>query len=310
LRQWKREDWLKKVSDEWIKDKEGRDKRLKGIRQLVQKGREKAPPQWYVNGEGQTMVVLPGPVEFTMGSPPDDAERYPEETPHRRRIGRTFAIAAKPVTVDEYRRYNKSYAYLERYAPKGDCPVVQTSWYQAAAYCNWLSDREGLEKCYEDDGKGTVTKLKGNYLRLSGYRLPTEAEWEYACRAGAVTSRYYGVSVDLLDNFGRYIQNSHEHTWPVGGKKPNDFGLFDLHGNLWNWCQERYKAAYPQGNDGKVVDDIEDILSIKDNESRVLRGGSFSNQAEWVRSAKRHWRAPKDGSIYVGFRPARTFTAE
>jgi formylglycine-generating enzyme required for sulfatase activity len=79
---------------------------------------------------------------------------------------------------------------------------------------------------------------------LCGYRLPTEAELEYACRAGAVTSRYYRQAEELLAEYGWYLKNSKERSWPLGGKKPNDLGLFDMHGNVWNWCQESYQGYY------------------------------------------------------------------
>ena len=102
LRQWKLEAWLTRVNDEWAKDKDQREKRLDGIRQLLVKDQEKTPPQWYVNGQSQTMVVIPGPVEFLMGSPSTEAGRFPHEQLHRQRIGRSFAIAAKPVTVKEF----------------------------------------------------------------------------------------------------------------------------------------------------------------------------------------------------------------
>ena len=102
LRTWKQEAWLKQVNEEWAKDEEGREKRIDGIKELVAKDKEKTPPQWYVNGQGQTMVVIPGPVEFVMGSPPTEAGRSDNETQHKKRIGRTFAIAAKSVTMEQY----------------------------------------------------------------------------------------------------------------------------------------------------------------------------------------------------------------
>src|SRR5262249_51652916 len=148
-----------------------------------------------------------------------------------------------------------------------------------AAYCNWLSKREGIPEdqwCYETNAQGQVVKLKENYLSLTGYRLPTEAEMEYACRAGAVTSRDYGEAEELLAKYGWYLQNSQERTWPVGSKKPNDLGLFDMHGNVYTWCQESYKD-YPAPKDGGAVEDKEDGLSINPQTGRVLRGGSFSS---------------------------------
>ena len=130
LRTWKQEAWLKQVNEEWAKDKEQREKRLDGIKQLLTKDKEKTPPQWYVNGQGQTMVVIPGPVEFVMGSPPTEAGRHDDEIQHKKRIGRTFALAAKPVTVEQFRRFDEGRPRLLRRTPaRRNCPVVGMSWY-------------------------------------------------------------------------------------------------------------------------------------------------------------------------------------
>ena len=109
------------------------------------------------------------------------------------------------------------------------------SWYNAAAYCNWLSRQEGLPECYEPNPDGeyaTGMKIKPDALRLGGYRLPTEAEWEYACRAGAGTSRFYGASPELLGRYAWYNANSQEQAWPCGSLQPNELGLFDMLGNV------------------------------------------------------------------------------
>jgi formylglycine-generating enzyme required for sulfatase activity len=201
---------------------------------------------------------------------------------------------------------------MKKYSPEPNGPIILIDWYRAALYCNWLSQQDGLppdQWCYEEDGRGNVTKLKKNYLSLTGYRLLTGAEWEYACRAGARTSRYYGETEELLPKYAWYIKNSGERTWPVGRKKPNDLGLFDLHGNVYTWCQERYQA-YPKAEDGEVFEDKEDIQYIKDSDTRVVRGGSCTYQASDVRSANRNWFVPATRYDSVGFRPARTFTAE
>jgi formylglycine-generating enzyme required for sulfatase activity len=189
-----------------------------------------------------------------------------------------------------------------------DMPAVGTNWHQAAAYCNWLSKEEGIEEaqwCYEIKD-GQVIRLKANYLSLTGYRLPTEAEMEYATRAGALTSRYYGEAEDLLPKYAWYWNNSQEKTWPVGSLKPNDFGLFDIQGNTFTWCQERY-MDYPS-NQGEEVEDKEDIFSFDNQYSRVLRGGSFFYHASKVRSASRSSDGPAIRDDRFGFRPARTFT--
>jgi formylglycine-generating enzyme required for sulfatase activity len=258
------------------------------------------------------MVVIPGPVEFVRGSPPTETGRNTDEQQHRKRIGRTIAIAAKPVTVKQYLEFDKGYLdhlYMKQYAPTVDCPVHAITWFRAAAYCNWLSDREGIPKeewCYETDSNGQVTRLQENYLSRTGYRLPTEAEWEYACRAGAMTSRYYGETTDLLEKYAWFVENSRNQTWPVGSKKPNDFGLFDMQGNVYTWCQESYKS-YPPGKGEEAIKDKKDVLSIVSSVNRVQRGGSFSYNASNVRSANRQSYVPENYNGSYGFRPARTF---
>ncbi len=144
------------MNEEWAKDKEQQAKRLEGIQQQLKASRAASapgiPPQWYVNGQGQTMVVIPGPVEFVMGSPTTEAGRGPNENQHQRRIGRTFALAVKSVTLAEYQRFDPAYGTeTKQWSPTGDCPVLGISWFQAAEYCNWLSKQEGLpesEWCY------------------------------------------------------------------------------------------------------------------------------------------------------------------
>jgi formylglycine-generating enzyme required for sulfatase activity len=361
LRQWKQEAWLKQVNEAWAKDREGRDRRSEKIQELVKKDRDRTPPQWYVNSQGQTMVVIPGPVEFLMGSPPTEAGRQAVESQHPRRIGRTFALAAKAVTVREFRQFlqeSKLEAWFEaggwaaplmkQIAPEETCPANLMDWYRAAAYCNWLSRQDGISEdqwCYETNarkltqeqvsvlgsllvpqdpltrGAGTsyfyflldrrwpqVTAMRKGYLSLRGYRLPTEAEMEYACRTGAVTSRYYGETEELLAEYGWYQKNSAERAWPVGGKKPNDLGLFDMHGNVYNWCQGEYQGDYAVSKGSKALEDEEASLQIVSINDRVLRGGSFNLRASDVRCANRYWFVPSFRIDYFGFRPARTFT--
>jgi formylglycine-generating enzyme required for sulfatase activity len=301
------------TKEAWAKDREQRAKRLEGIRRGLLQGKEKGP-RWYVNGQGQTMVVVPGPVEFVMGSPPTEVGRRPDEEQHRRRIGRTFAIAARSVTKEQFLRFLPQYIARDMMTSRyrdPDLPIGAMTWYQAAAYCNWLSAQEGIpagQWCYEADRQGRVVRMRANYLSLTGYRLPTEAEWEYACRAGARTSRYYGESDELLTEYAWYARKDMEHLWPVDRKKPNDLGLFDMLGNISTWCQERYQG-YPTGRAGEAVEDREDdLLDVRSSDNRVLRGGWFYYLASSVRSARRVWNvATYHGDNSFGLRPARTF---
>ncbi len=314
LRQWDQQDKLT-VIDEQLKQSQAQ--RLERIKQEFATHREEARPQWFINGHGQTMVVLP-PTKFTMGSPPGEAGRNggaegKSERQHPKYIARGFAIAAKPVTVDQFLRFCPDFKYEREFAPDRDCPINHTTWYHAAAYCNWLSAQEGLppaEWCYEPLPGGKYQagmRLAPDYLRRTGYRLPTEAEWECACRAGASTARYFGASDELLGEYAWYVANAGNRSRPVGGRKPNDWGLFDMHGNVWVWCQERYldpeDGAQP---DTPAVEDNEDILDVADKDYRLLRGGSYYNPPAYVRAAERYWYVPTHHFRNIGFRVART----
>ena len=274
-------------------------------------------PLWFVNGQGQTFVVIPGPVEFSMGSTPEtDADRSPNEAQHRRRIGRSFAIGVKHVTLGEYEKIvaegNRDWltnALGPAWTRSEDLPVTGMGWFEAAAYCNRLSRAEGIprrEWVYEEDAEGTITGLSPGWLTRGGYRLPTEAEWEYASRAGAATSRFFGQSAGLLGEYTWSLANSDLDgkavPWPVGGKKPNDAGVFDGLGNVWNWCQEAY-GSYP---DDTANDDQEGDLSVAREVRRVLRGGSFGDLPSFVRSAFRFSVVPAGRSDVCGLRVART----
>ena len=201
LRTWKQEAWLIQVNDEWAKGKvaTGACGTAEKYQTEPPKILERTAPGWYVNGQGQTMVVIPSPVEFVMGSPPTEAGRQDHEIQHKKRIGRTFALAAKPVTVEQFRQFEKGYVPPPVSTRTAEFPVVGISWYMAAKYCNWLSKEEGIS----EDGvvlrdQRRRDQAEANYLSLTGYRLPTESEMEYATRAGAVTSGYYGETDELL----------------------------------------------------------------------------------------------------------------
>lgn len=236
---------------------------------------------------------------------------------HRRRIGRTFALATTPVTREQFQRFRPGFARhdLRRY-PDPDCPMGAITWYEAAEYCNWLNQQEGLpetEFCYERNPDGRYAegmKPAADYLQRTGYRLPTESEWEYACRAGAVTRRSYGETDELLAKYAWYGRNSDARTWPVGSLKPNDGGFFDMHGNILGWCQERY-LPYVLGRGGRMTEDNEDTGRILDSHERVLRGGSFSSLIlDTLRSAQRDGRVPGSWHSALGFRLARTIPIE
>jgi formylglycine-generating enzyme required for sulfatase activity len=305
---------------EWLLRKWGQAKRLEVLVEKLQ-GDDKQlqvrklndKRKWYINTEKQTFVIVDAG-EFVMGSPESEPDRCTNESQHRRRIGRRFAIATTGVTKEQFGRLQTALPEIAKrntsqWVKTDDSPQVEMTWYEAAAYCNWLSEKEGIPKeqwCYEPNDKGQYAagmKAKENHLKLTGYRLPTEAEWEYACRAGTVTSRYYGLTDSLLPQFGWYQANGQNHTERVGSLKPNDLGLFDMLGNTWEWCFDMYSKQA----DKVAYEDMPTTQSVDDRGRRVLRGGAFAYRPSSVRSAYRGSYQPDARSDSIGFRPARTY---
>jgi formylglycine-generating enzyme required for sulfatase activity len=225
----------------------------------------------------ELVALLAG--EFLMGSLEGEYGRFDDERPqHPIAIDNRLAIGRYPVTFDEYDHFC---AATRRQKPndegwgRGRRPVIHVSWEDAQAYVNWLSSVTG-----------------------SSYRLPTEAEWEFACRAGTTTPFSFGDRIAPSD--ANYSSCKIAQTCDVGSYPPNDWGLFDMHGNVWEWCwdgKREYRAA-------RAVDPVgsTDVLAY-----RVTRGGSWSVGVRYLRSAFRHSDAPGYRADDVGFRCARLF---
>jgi WD40 repeat protein/formylglycine-generating enzyme required for sulfatase activity len=252
---------------------------------------------WYVNGQGQTMVVVP-PGEFVAG---EGQERL------RRKVRHAFALAAKEVTAADFLRFRPKHSYDAATAPTADCPVNSVTWYEAAEYCNWLSRQEGIPEdqwCYAPNAKGQFAagmRIPADCLRRAGYRLPTEAEWEYACRAGSETAWSPGQAVELLGRYAWIDSNASGHSHPVGGKRPNDWGLFDMHGNACEWCQDQWVD-----DPADRIGDNESKGYVTDKDRRLWCGGAFRDPATAARSGDRGKGPPGSRAHVVGFRTART----
>jgi formylglycine-generating enzyme required for sulfatase activity len=175
--------------------------------------------------------------------------------------------------------------------------VDSVSWLDAVVFCNRLSEFDGLESYYSI-AAGTV-KIAGG----DGYRLPSEAEWEYACRAGTLTAYSFGDDLARLGGYAWFADNSGNQTHEVGLLAPNPFGLHDMHGNLWEWCWDWYSpAGHEQRGDGDL-----DGGGVPEGTERVLRGGSWNADAPSLRSAARTKFTPAVFPLYYfGFRLART----
>ncbi len=259
--------------------------------------------------------------DFLRGSLPSDADSQDDERPRKLvTISKPFYLGTHEVTVGQFRRFvsetkrdmGKGFGYNSKtrtfvfgassnwtnpgFDQTEDHPVVNVSWNDAVAFCEWLSRKEG--------GK---------------YRLPTEAEWEYACRAGAATRWAHGDEPAGLDRFGNIADQSvkpllpapHAAAWndgfpltaPVGAFLPNNFGLFDMHGNVWEWCSDGYAAdAY----NSKIVDDPQ---GPKNSRFNVVRGGSWFSEASHARAADRSAYEPGHRNVMIGFRVVREVEA-
>ena len=305
---------------EWTLRKWKQGEKLKELDAQLMKVKDRGDRRWFVNSQGQTFAVIEGPVEFRMGSPPTEPKRnVTMEKPRHLVIPRRFAIAANEVTVEQWLRFERTHAqyglppsFVNQYSPGPDGPMIGFTWYYAAEYCNWLSEQEGLPKdqwCYLPNETGAYAEgmtIPANVLERTGYRLPTEPEWEFTCRSGTVTSYYFGLSIELLGKYAWYQANSKEHAWSCGSLLPNDLGLFDMLGNEFEWVQDRMHESMPQGR--SLVSDIINISTyVVDKNPRLLRGGSFDNRPAFVRSAFRNWYAPSNRNTNFGFRPARTY---
>jgi serine/threonine protein kinase/formylglycine-generating enzyme required for sulfatase activity len=289
---------------EWLMRHWDAEDMIKKCEQVLATGKVESGRHWYLTHLGHTMTVINGPVEFVMGSSPTNSHAWlwKGETQHPVTIKHSFAIGTMEITCEQMHEWD-----MKSPVPGDEprCPINYVPWYHAAQYCRWLSEREQIpetEMCYppiEQIGPGMT--LPENYLERTGYRLPTEAEWEYACRSGSTTARFFGTSLELLPKYAWYIRNSNEHVWPVGALMPNDLGLFDVYGNVLEWCQDAFVEDYTRPPEEKALNRM-----VKASDDRALRGGSFTHIGPVTRSADRSWIPPDNKTVRSGFRIART----
>jgi formylglycine-generating enzyme required for sulfatase activity len=261
---------------------------------------------WLVNSLGMTLLKI-NPGGFVR------KDEAPESKDQRVQLTQAFFLSDREISVGQFQQFisdaddpnrekpEKWRGADAQVSPSSDRPVQQVNWYDAVIFCNWLSRKEGRTPCYERTGKKEKLgqDVERDAWRLvadaTGYRLPTEAEWEYCCRAGTTTEFASGNDEEMLRKYAVFQAG---RTAGCGSKLPNGWGLFDMHGNVWEWCWDRLgrydaksSAVDPTGAVGLL--------------DRVIRGSGWTHPANSARASNRVGTSPETRSSTLGFRVAR-----
>jgi len=259
---------------------------------------------------GMKLRRIPGG-RFYMGSHDSDVYLRNNEHPqHRVIIPSNFFISVYPVT-------QKLFQDLLEYNPSMvndnvDCPVDSVTWFSAIEFCNKMSEAESLSPYYAMKAvrrrvNNSIESANVSVLGGEGYRLPTEAEWEYACRAGSVSPWCFGDQVLDVGEYAWFYDNSLMETHPVGQRKPNSWGLFDMHGNVMEWCYDWYNETQYQQY---AEEEAENPTGPTTGTAKVLRGGAWQFGAEATRCAYRNSSTPEAVAGVIGFRICRNASDE
>jgi formylglycine-generating enzyme required for sulfatase activity len=305
-------------------DKDKPDKDRNGAKDKDGGGKDKAGPAKVKPGtKAGDVVTMPlggglamkfawcPPGTFRMGSPDNEEKRYDDEIQHRVTLTQGFYLGVDEVTQAQWKAVmgrNPSNFKGKDDEEEKKLPMENVRWFDCVEFCIKLSQRQGRKPCYrltnvERDDDGSIKKADVEIVAGgTGYRLPTEAEWEYACRAGTTTPFHFGETIstdqanyDGNSTYGKGKKGEYrKKTTPVGSFPANDWGLFDMHGNVWEWCQDWY-GKYPS-------EDIKDPQDEQKGDARVLRGGSWDDILRGCRSASRYGGAPANRYKFVGCR--------
>jgi len=242
------------------------------------------------NSIGMDLIEIPAGT-FTMGSPESEKGRFDRESQVSVTLTKPFRLGKTEVTQGQWKEVmgTEPWDGQDNVKADKDCPATYVSWDDATEFCETLT---AIER--------KAGKLKAN----EDYRLPTEAEWEYACRAGTTTAFSFGDDESKLGAYawfkGNALSAGEEYAHKVGTKKPNPWSLYDMHGNVFEWCSDRYGEELAGGTDP---------VGPKRGSDRVLRGGSWGNNLGSCRSSTRRYNDPSYRSGFLGFRVARSQSA-
>jgi sulfatase modifying factor 1 len=263
---------------------------------MAANAQKKARPQVKRAPIDTTKFVFVQGGTFKMGT--DKVVEKHEAPPHDVTLN-SFYILKTEVTFEDFDKFSgdtKRDSAKSGDWGRGKQPVFMVSWLDAVAYCNWLSGKEKLSKCYI---------INGNDVKMvdtaKGYRLPTEAEWEYAARGGVKGKGSAYAGSDAIDEVAWYSANAEGRTHPVAQKKPNELGLFDMDGNVWEWVWDIYDGGYYAKSPGN------NPTGPESGPYRVMRGGAWYNKSDYAKVYTRQNSGPGFKQNSVGFRIARSF---
>ena len=263
---------------------------------------------WYFTSQGHRMVVIPKQ-DYFVGSHPDVVTRYQSEDElFTQTLRRGFAIADRETSIQQFQEFLDEHPIkpvnktrLHKSANNIDCPIMNLTWYNAAHYCNWLSEQEGIPEdqwCYVPNEKGLYgpgMKIKPNHMELTGYQLPSSEQWYCAGRAGTATARFYGRGMEMMDYFIWNQRNSGAQAQPVATLLPNRFGIFDLIGNVNEWLGDR---RFPENSEASD--------EVRNNQKFMTTNGSWRvNERRMRNSAIFNVYEPDRDELATNVRPAR-----
>ncbi len=247
---------------------------------------------WYVLDDLEMTLVRVPAGQFTIGSRTDEINRLNDESQVPVTISRDFWLSDTEVTQRQWNDVmaTRPWSGKDHVKDGDDYPTTYVNWNDASEFCQKLTQRERA-----------ASRLPPGFE----YRLPTEAQWEYACRAGAMTAYCYGLDEDALGTVAWFARNTGSHAKEVGRKLPNAWGLHDMHGNVWEWCRDWYEVELPGGTDP----DVREVTKYKAN-YKVFRGGSWNSGADFCRAAMRKGYEPVYRDFHIGFRVAAVRVAD
>jgi serine/threonine protein kinase/formylglycine-generating enzyme required for sulfatase activity len=299
---------------EWVLAKWGYEDELRDAKHKLARLPRDVKKGWFITPHLHTMIVVKTPGRFVVGSPDSETNRDKNETQHEVSIDYSFAISAHEVTFAQFRSFERDAYRDNAVTPSEECPKSFVSWSAGASYCNWLTDEVGMsehERCYlATPGERAPYRVADDFLMRPGYRLPTDHEWEYVARADAATSRFFGNADSDLDRYAWFALNSQGRTWPVGQLRPNPLGLFDIYGNVDEWCEFSPQRLIPDGGPvrGAGFRAIfgSSLGTVFVDQTAPLRGGGFRATSKFLRSAMPRVVERESQYSFYGFRIAMT----